>query len=280
MIDAMWRPRLWLTLSAALAIVQAGVSFGAVPPSPDSLPPLWTVHIDQVEPRSAAQFEELSGLQSSMRHRVLREHGVVFPPTYEIAADGYMYMTFRGRASLAEMEKPSNTPDDVRQLLRASADTLDPAIHATLRMHHNEIWQLDAEDSYLPDSTARPPGYIHLRFDEVRPGLSAEYDTVVARLHGALVKTRATCGLLVFSAAYGSGAVVLMWSCGSRAQYERDASMPELLKAAYGAREANRLLGLWRRSIVESRDVHASARSDLNDLDPSRGWFAPGAPGR
>jgi hypothetical protein len=133
----------------AVALAMAWVSGAASqqPSSSESMAPLWTVHIDEVRPDKAAEFERLNVAENRGVHAILREHGQSIKPVYEIMTTGNVYMSLRPKLSFTAFDAPSTVPDSVSSLFAAVTDSLDAPIHAALRYHHNEIWRYHRTDS-------------------------------------------------------------------------------------------------------------------------------------
>jgi hypothetical protein len=233
-------------------------------------PPIWTVHIDTVEKKSASTFESLEKREGELRRTIYAAHKFTPPPSWKmVAADGVWY-TLRGRASLADVEKPSGTPAEVTSELQAKITPMDPSFHAALREHHNEIWALDEETSFTgPPRDARWPvrNALRLRFDHIRPGAEADYELVLRKLRAGLEAAKAPVALLAFESEYGDGSVILCWFATDRGVL-KEWSGERILEKAEGPAESRRLMGLWKSSCASTREVDATYREDLSTADP------------
>ncbi|MBI1805731.1 MAG: hypothetical protein HYR76_01615 [Ignavibacteria bacterium] len=242
----------------------------------DSLPTLYTVHIDEVEPEMVNRFEELSERQSRLRNTILKEHHLPLRTSYEISTAYGMYMTFRPRSSFTEFDQQSTTPPDVRKILQEKVNVMDDSFHATLRTHHNEIWQLDKEMAYFPTQSASKklvPGFIHIRSELVKPGKDGVYDTLTKKFHEALIKQQHPIGCLVFFGQYGDGSYKFVWQAEGKEQYQQAGGTEAIFLAAFGKQEADRLMNAWRDCLIKVTDLDATPRPDLNSLEPAQGWF-------
>ncbi len=231
--------------------------------------PLWTVHIDEVDSSNALSFERLAGKQFLIRNGIMRDHQLPVSPSYVLTSEAYTYMRFIPRKFYGELDQSSKIPDDVRKLLTEKASIFDDSIHATLRFHHNELWQFDKSSSYIPEKIPTAPGYVRIRTEWVKPGRSALYDSLVARLHDALVSIRYSQPCLVFFSSYGEGSNHFLWHAQSREQFV--GTPEELLAKAFGKEEAGRIMGEWRECLIRESDADAVPRPDIIGLDVP--WF-------
>ena len=244
---------------------------------------LWTVHIDEVDAANVEAFEKLVAAQSSARRSILEQRGLPVSPGYEFSTTRSTYFTLRPRASYADLDAPSKLPDDVRKLLREKVESFDDAVHAALRTHSSQIWNFDADSSYLPvrpREAGRLPAFVHLHSEWVKPGKSAEYDEVVSKFRDALSKAKSTLGLCVFSSSYGDGSARFLWSADSREEFLLGSDTGRLLAAAYGKTEADRLMRRWRECVFRADDVDGAPRPDLNAGDRAWGWLGARGLGR
>jgi hypothetical protein len=86
----------------ALAILSGPGAAATQPPSDQTMAPLWTVHIDEVRPDKAADFERLNMAENRGLHAILRDHGQPIAPVYEIMMTGAVYMSMRPKLSFTD----------------------------------------------------------------------------------------------------------------------------------------------------------------------------------
>lgn len=212
----------------------------------------YAVHIDR--PANAARFEELVRRQSVARRDVYAAHHVDPPHLFEFSTADGTYVTLRPRASLADFEKPSSVPADVRAILKEKVNVFDDEIHAQLREHHNEIWQYDEDSSWNAGATG---SRMRVVTEQVRPAKFDAYANVVAKLREALEKTKSPATLLVFQSTYGDGALHYVWIGDTLPEPEA------VLKTAFGAEEAKALMRTWREAVASRSATDAKPRADL-----------------
>src|SRR5437867_9522862 len=94
----------YVLASLAVAILWSAGAAAQEPPGSPSIAPLWTVHIDEVRPDKAAEFERLNVAENKGLHAILREHGQPITPVYEIVMSGAIYMSMRAKLSFAELD--------------------------------------------------------------------------------------------------------------------------------------------------------------------------------
>ncbi|HEY2323501.1 MAG TPA: hypothetical protein VGJ82_11635 [Thermoanaerobaculia bacterium] len=218
-----------------------------------ALPKYWTVHIDTPRAAVRAEFEKTAVEFFGIQRDIYAEHHVDRPPITLFSADG-VYYGMRARASLAEIEKPSAVPEDVRKLIAEKTAPVSERTHPLLRTHHNEIWETDS-DTTLVTGAAAPP-FMRLRFDDTIPGKEKDYDAVMKRVRAACEK--ANVSILAFFSVYGDGAY----------RYLFMSDKPVDLHAILG----RELLSDWQKCVITSRDVEASARPDLSATEPAH-WL-------
>lgn len=156
----------------ALLLLLAAPAFAA------DLPKYWSVHIDR--PANLPLYEAIDRDQSTIRRDVQLAHGITPPPLWKFSTAERAYYSLRPRQSLAEIEKPSAFPEDVRKEMQEKTGPLDDRIHRTLREHHNEIWQTEAELTHVV--TQGVPRYARLRTDHVDPAKVAEYEAAMKKI--------------------------------------------------------------------------------------------------
>lgn len=255
---------------------------GAAPsPGVPSMAPLWTVHIDEVRPDKAAEFERLAITENQKLHAILREHGQPIMPVFEIVTAGGVYISLRPKTTFAELDAPSSIPDDVAKLLKAVTDPLDVPIHAALKYHHNEIWRYHAADSYIPASASRPPasesrqatpGYVQIVSERVIPGMEEKYGALHDELIAALRKSGYPWSVLTFSSSYGDGAYKSLWQAESKAAFLKAGDRAAVLTAGLGREAADKMLADWKSCLAGSESVDATPRRDYTDLPDSVRW--------
>lgn len=246
------------------------------PPSEQSMAPLWTVHIDEVRPDKAAEFERLNIAENRGLHAIMRKHGLPITPVYEIMTTGGVYMSMRPKLSFTELDAPSTVPESVSKLFATVTGPLDGPIHAALKYHHNEIWRYHKTDSYIP-SAAGPrlstPGYIQLISERVIPGMEDRYGELLDSLNAALKKSSYPWSVLMFTSSYGDGAYKYLWQAESKAAFLRAGDRTSVLTAVFGKQAARRMLAGWKRCVADSETVDATARRDFADLPESAPWL-------
>lgn len=72
--------------AVALAMFLGSGAAAPQPPSSESMAPLWTVHIDEVSPDKAAEFERLNIAENKGVHAILSKHGQPIKPVYQHGA--------------------------------------------------------------------------------------------------------------------------------------------------------------------------------------------------
>ncbi len=260
----------------ALAMLWGSGAAAQEPSGSSSMAPLWTVHIDEVRPDKAAEFERLNIAENKGLHAILREHGQPIIPVYEIMMSGAVYMSLRPKLSFTAFDAPSTVPDDVSKLLAAVTGPLNAPIHAALKYHHSEIWRYHSTDSYVPlaPGDAPPtPGYIQLISERVIPGMEERYSALLDSLNAALKKSSYPWCVLMFSSSYGDGAYKYLWQADSRAAFLKAGDRASVLTAAFGKQAAHKMLADWRRCLAGSETVDATARRDFADLPESVPWL-------
>lgn len=264
-------------LGAATLVMGCGWAAAAEPPPGDaSMAPLWTVHIDEVRPDAAAEFERLNIAENRGLHAILREHAQPIPPVYEIMTTGSVYLSLRPKLSFTEFDAPSTVPDSVSKLFATVTDPLDGPIHAALRFHHNEIWRYSKADSYIPatpGSVLPTPGYIQLISEQVVPGTEDRYGALLDTLHAALEKQRYPWPVLMFKSSYGDGAYKSIWQADSKAAFLKAGDRTAILTAVHGKPAARRMLADWKRCLAASTTVDATPRRDFTDLPDEVPWL-------
>jgi hypothetical protein len=208
----------------------------------------WTVHIDSVANRAA--YEELHKQEYAIQRDVLAAHDVPRAPQWKFSTADGVYFNLRGRASLADFDKPSPTPADVQKEIAAKQEPLEPRIHASLREHHNEIWQTDTDATFLVDGHA--PKYLRYRRDVVKPGRDADYGKAQAAMRDALQKRGVST--VAFWSAYGDGAYHYLFLS------EQPFTVNTIVPAD--------VMHQWRDCVASpSKEVEAKARYDLTLTD-------------
>jgi hypothetical protein len=88
----------------------------AQPPSSQDMAPLWTVHIDEVRPGMAAEFERLNIAENRGLHAILSKYGQPIKPVYELMTTGGVYMSMRPKLSFTDFDAPSTMIGRTREL--------------------------------------------------------------------------------------------------------------------------------------------------------------------
>ncbi len=174
--------------------------FAALPALADDLPKYWSVHIDRLADRPL--YEAIDGEQSKIRGDIQRAHGITPTPLWKFYAANGAYYSLRPRQSLTDFDKPSPIPEEVRKEMQEKAGPLDDRIHRTLREHHNEIWQTDADLTHIVASGV--PRYARLRTDHVEPAKDAEYEAAMKKICDDSRKRGIS--VVALWSAYGDGA--------------------------------------------------------------------------
>ena len=239
-------------------------------------PKLWTVHIDEVDPALAPDFELWCTLQSSARAKILNDYHIAFKPSYEISTKDNRYLTFRPRDNYAEFDKRAAYPDSINKLLAAQSYFYDDSIHGTLRTHYNQVWVYDSSSSYIPEKPTGAmlnPGFIHIENETVYPGKEKEYDSLIGKFNAALAKIHYPGPCLVFYSMYGDAANHFCWFAHSKNDFDKAGRRREILEKAYGSDTAENLMQLWKQCLVKSDDVEAMPRREINSLEEKENWF-------
>jgi hypothetical protein len=260
----------------ALALLWSLGASAEQPPNDRSMAPLWSVHIDEVRPDKAAEFERLNIAENTGVHAILRDHAQPIPPVYEIMATGSIYMSMRPKLSFTEFDAPSTVPESVSKLLAVVTDPVSGPIHAALKYHHNEIWRFQKSDSYIPAARgdALPtPGYIQLISEQVIPGMEERYSALLDSLNAALKKSSYPWSVLMFKSSYGDGAYKYFWQADSKAAFLEAGDRAAVLTKVYGKQSARRMLADWKRCLAASETVDAKPRRDFADLPESVPWL-------
>jgi L-rhamnose mutarotase len=221
------------SLIAPLALLScASLLFAA------DLPKYWTVHIDSVADR--ATFEELNKQEYAIQGEILAAHGIARTPQWKFGTSDGTYFTLRGRASLADIEKPSTTPADVRKEIDARQAPLEPRIHASLRDHHNEIWETDTDVTSIAEMRAAK--FTRYHRDVVKPSQHEAYGKVQKELRAALEKHGVA--IAGFYSNYGDGAYHYFFL--SDQPFDLNAIVPAAV------------MQQWRECVVASKDLAAN----------------------
>jgi len=262
--------------AVALAMTWGAGVAAPQPPNSQSMAPLWTVHIDEVRPEMAAEFERLNIAENKGLHAILREHGQAITPVYEIMTTGAVYMSMRPKLSFTEFDAPSTVPESVSKLLATVTEPLNGPIHAALKYHHNEVWRYHAIDSYIPAApgyTLSTPGYIQLVSERVIPSMEESYSALLDSLNAALKKSNYPWCVLMFTSLYGDGAYKYLWQADSKAAFLKAGDRASVLTAVLGKQVARQMLADWKRCLVGSETVDATPRRDFADLMESVPWL-------
>jgi len=212
----------------------------------------WTVHIDNVADR--ATYEELHKQEYAIQRDVLAAHNVARAPQWKFSTSDGHYFNFRGRESLADFEKPSATPDDVRKEISAKQAALEPRIHESLIEHHNEVWETDSDVTSILDSHAAK--FIRYHTDTIKPGKDDAYGEAQKAFRAALQKQGVS--IVAFYSAYGDGRYHYLFMS------ERPFDMKSIVSAE--------IMKQWKDCVVSSHEVDAKARPDLT-LTDSANWI-------
>jgi hypothetical protein len=267
-----------LHVVTAVALAMLCGAGAAIPQPPTSQPMarLWTVHIDEVRPAAAAEFERLNIAENRGIHAIMNRYAQPISPVYEIMMDGAVYMSMRSKLSFTDFDTPSTIPDSVSSLFSTVTDTLDGPIHAALKYHHNEVWRYQKADSYLPvkPGYTRPtPGYIQLISERVTPGMEDRYAVLLDSLKSALKKSDYPWCVLMFTSSYGDGAYKYFWQADSKAAFLEAGDRAAVLTAVFGKTTARAMLAEWQGCLAGATTVDATPRRDFSDLSESVPWL-------
>ena len=105
--------------AVALTILWWPVAADPQTASSQAMAPLWTVHIDEVRPDKAAEFERLNIAENKGVHAILRKYGQPIRPVYEIMTTGAVYMSMRPKLVLHGLRRAVHRS---RQRLEALLD--------------------------------------------------------------------------------------------------------------------------------------------------------------
>jgi len=210
----------------------------------------WTVHIDNVADR--ATYETLNAQESAIQRDIYAAHAATRPQSWKFSTSDGRYFSLRGRESLADFEKPSTTPADVRKEINEKQAPLEPRIHGSLIEHHNELWQTDVTS--LPDMHAMK--FIRYHVDAIKPGKDDDYGDAQKAFCAALQKEGVAT--VSFFSAYGDG----------RYHYLFMSDKPFNVKSIVGAS----LMTKWKDCCASSDEVDAKARYDLTLTDAAN-WI-------
>ena len=120
--------RVRVLAAVVVAMLWAGIAVAQPPASGPSMTPLWTVHIDEVRPDKAAEFERLNIAENQGLHAILRKYDQPIKPVYEIATARGVYMSLRPKLSFTDFDAPSTIPDSVSKLFSTVTDSLNAAL--------------------------------------------------------------------------------------------------------------------------------------------------------
>jgi len=218
-----------------------------------TLPKYWTVHIDTPRPEARAAFEQTDVEFYGIQRDIYAEHHVDRPPVIVFSADG-VYYGMRPRASLADIEKPSTVPAEVRKLIADKTAPVSERTHSLLLTHHNEIWETDTDTTTIASGAA--PSHMLLRKESTRPGKDREYGEVMKRVRAACEK--GNVGILALYSTYGDGTY----------RYLFTSEAPIDLRALLG----RDLLNDWRATVISARETVARPRPDLSGTEPAH-WL-------
>ena len=218
-----------------------------------TLPKYWTVHIDTPRPDVRAEFEKTDVEFYGIQRGIYAEHHVDWPTVVHFSADG-VYYGLRPRASLADIEKPSTVPEDVRKLISEKTAPVSERTHALLATHHNEIWESDTDLSTIAGTAA--PKFMLLRVDDVKPAKLRDYDEIMKNVRTACQK--ANVGIVAFFSVYGDGTNRYLFTSDS----------PIDLRAIVGSS----LLRNWNACVKAPKESDAKARPDLSATEPQH-WL-------
>ena len=246
------------------------------PASNATMAPLWTVHIDVVQPGKEAAFERLNIAENRGVHAILRDHGQPIMPVYEIMMTGGVCMSMRPKLSFTDFDAPSTVPDSVSTLFSTVTDTLNGPTHAALQYHHSGVWRYHRTDSYIPaapGTTPPTPGYIQFISERAIPGREERYSALADSLKAALKKSSYPWCVLMFTSSYGDGAYKYLWQADSKAAFLKAGDRASVLTAVYGRQAAGRMLADWQQCLAGSETVDAAPRRDFADLSESVPWL-------
>jgi hypothetical protein len=240
------------------------------------MPKLWSVHIDEVVPSSAREFDRLSMKQTSVRDSILTAQQLPISPVYSIQTKKGKHFSFRQNNAYADLDQSMQFPERVHKAIDSLVSPYGDAMHALLRHHHNELWAWDSsKSSFGPDMkmTAGSLKFGFLRAEWVKPDREEVYDSVMSKFAEALKKSDAPVCRLTFTSRYGSGAVYQLFFAETPEQIHQIMQRQSLLTSAYGMQEGIALTQSWSGCLSGSEEAELSIDLSVTNVLPEAPWF-------
>jgi hypothetical protein len=235
-------------LFLSVALLFAAAAFAA------DLPRYWAVHIDTPYTDAIDTFESLGKQGTAMRYDIFRKHDVPIPAVWELSTADGVYFTFRPREAVIDFDHPLKQSDEIEKEIVSAVGAIDDRFHTTIRIHHNELWKLDPELTFLPARSA--PRFLRMRSETVKVTKWTEHDAAVKRVRAACEK--AGVSMMTFFSSYGTG----------ECHYLFLSEKPIDLRAIAG----DAVLADWAASVITSREIEAKPRQDLTVTD-AKNWI-------
>lgn len=229
------------------------------------LPKYWSVHIDKVNSDDRDDYEKAGREQAVVRRQILADHKIDSPPQFAIRTSDGAYLGFRPRENFAAFD--STMPADVRDEMQKRAGAIDDRVHATLKNHHSEIWEIRDNLSVVPENATKARGYARLATMQVKPASVADFTVVMKRFAEALQKTSSHDVLLTFLSTYGDGAFKQLWLSD-----DQIIGMKTTFREAFGDEEAESLMKRWKDAVDSVHISPARPRPDLTATSPEN-WL-------
>lgn len=251
------------TLAVPVLLCAAQVA-PAPNPAPTTVAPLWTWHMEVIEPADVPRYE--AAIASIARAQ--REAKVPMEVTgwYAIELADSRYINIAPLASFADLDRQTEKRAALAKLVNDLPKLQEP-LHKSLQTHHTKILKYLADSSYRPahPSMTQPvPGYLRLVLEWPRQSQLEEYLGVVKELRDALVQAEYPLGYQAYSGRYGEWDYVYVWEADSAAQFHQTPTLEEALrKSADGKAD---LLARKRACLVKVEFLEARPRLDLSSL--------------
>jgi hypothetical protein len=236
------------------SLLYLAVALFSLAASAADLPRYWAVHIDTPYTDAIDTFESLGKQGTAMRYDIFRKHDVAIPAVWELSTADGVYFTFRPREAVIDFDHPPKQSDEIEKEIGSTVGAIDDRFHTTIRIHHNELWKLDPELTFLPSHGA--PRFLRMRSETVKVTKWTEHDAAVKRVRAACEK--AGVSMMAFFSSYGSG----------ECHYLFLSDKPIDLRAIAG----DAVLADWAASVITSREIEAKPRQDLTVTD-AKNWI-------
>ncbi len=233
-----------------------------------SSPPRYrAVHIDLLREGRFAQFENARKEWVSILGKV---HGSDLRGAY-FEMEHLGFLGIRPLQTFAELDaRPALVSKAMENVPSSAGDAYDLASDTALVFPHtSEIWRLDDELAYRPESgalTETSAGFISLSMLEVKADKDSEalfYGASKEAL-GALAKAHYPLTRLTFETQYGSGRVYALWLAPTREVFADTPTVERALEAALGEGPAKALLERIASALVKETTIAVIRRRDLD----------------